>query len=325
MGQLIKLQDYISRYEMDIFTYPSRFVRLKKQKWERTKLNWENEGLDVSNLSFHQPVLDWEEEAEKTGLLKKLTGFFSHNHKSDENDSAPENPVTMEEDPLQFTASFSFKPESVDELKRQFLDQLYRFQLKWASSTIIEKSPIHSKFYFEENLKFFMQRFPDTYLVLYKPVFLLKKAPIEAEIILLTPTDAWCITFLEEEDSAVFIGSNERFWLKRTDKGEKKVLNPLLTLNRTEKIVRNIFNMHEIELPIHKLVISRNGYIDYPLAPFGVEFAEARNFNLWFQSMRTLKSPLKHIQLKAAKVLLQYCHTNSWRRPEWELEVEDNN
>jgi hypothetical protein len=72
MGQLIKLQDYISRYETDIFTYPSRFVRLKKQQWERTKTNWENEGLDASNLSFLQPVMDWEEEKEKPALFKKL-------------------------------------------------------------------------------------------------------------------------------------------------------------------------------------------------------------------------------------------------------------
>lgn len=323
MGQLIKLEDYISRYEMDIFTYPSRFVRLKKQQWERTKFNWENRGLDASNLTFHQSASDWGEEDEKPALLKKLTGLFRHNHKSDEIDKVIESPIKIEEDPLQFTASFSFMPESVDELKRQFLDQLYRFQLKWASSTIMEKSPIHSKYYYEENLKFFLQRFPDTYLVLYKPVFLLKKAPLEAEIILLTPTDAWCITFIEAEDSAVFIGSNERFWLKRTEKSEKKVLNPLLALNRTERIVQNIFKMHEIDFPIHKLLVSRNGYIDYPSAPFGVEFAEARTFNGWFQSMRALKSPLKHIQLKAAKVLLQYCLTDSRRRMEWKIEVED--
>ena len=30
MGQLIKLQDYVSRYEQNIFHYPSRFVLLKK-------------------------------------------------------------------------------------------------------------------------------------------------------------------------------------------------------------------------------------------------------------------------------------------------------
>jgi hypothetical protein len=322
MGQLVKLQDYISRYEVNIFTYPSRFVRLKKQQWERTKTNWENDGLDASNLSFLSPVMDWEEEKEKPALIKKLTGLFKHNHKHELGDEVG-NQEVLEPDPMQFTASFSFKPETVDELKRHFLDQLYRFQLKWASSTITENSPISSKYYFEENLKFFLQRFPDTFLVLYKPVFLLKKAPIEAEIILLTPTDTWCITFIEEENSAVFIGSNERFWVKRTDETEKKILNPMLTLNRTEKIVRNIFAMHEIEFPIHKLLISRNGYIDYPAVPFDVELAEARNYQQWFESMRSLKSPLKHIQLKAAKSLLQYCETNSRRRLEWELE-EDN-
>jgi hypothetical protein len=318
MGQLIKLQDYISRYEMDIFTYPSRFVRLKKQQWERTKANWENEGTDASNLSFHQAGSDWDEESEddRPALLKKLTVLFKPTHKTNVRETVQESQTALEEDPLQFSASFSFKPETINELKRQFLDQLFRFQLKWASSTIAEVSPIHTKYFFEENLKFFLQRFPDTSLVLYRPVFLLKKAPLEAEVILLTPTDVWCITFIEAEDSAVFIGSNDRFWLKRTNNEEKRVLNPLLTLNRTEKIVQSIFKMHEIEFPIHKLLISRNGYIDYPAVPVDVEFAEARNFDKWFHLMRTQKSPLKHIQLKAAKVLLQYCHTISRRRLE---------
>ena len=35
MGQLIKLQNYTSRYEQNIFHYPSRFVMLKKQQWDR--------------------------------------------------------------------------------------------------------------------------------------------------------------------------------------------------------------------------------------------------------------------------------------------------
>lgn len=123
---------------------------------------------------------------------------------------------------MEFSASFQNKPDHAEDLKRQFLDQLYRFQLKWASSTLAEMSSFHSKYYFDEHLKFFLQRFPDTFLVLYKPIFLLKNAPVEAEIILLTPTDVWCITFLEQEDSAVFIGSSERFWLKRSKMEEKK-------------------------------------------------------------------------------------------------------
>lgn len=321
MGQLVKLQDYISRYEQDIFTYPSRFVRLKKQQWDRTKENWENEGMDASNLSFSAPAEKWDEEDQKAkpSILGKLTGMFKNSQKEMEE---PVEEIQIPRDPLEFTAEFKYKPNTVDELKQQFLDQLYRFQLRWASSTLAEKSYFSSKYLFEERLKFFLQRFPDTILVLYKPIFLLKKAPVEAEVILLTPTDTWCITFLEEEDDAVFIGSNERFWEKRSSKGEKKMLNPLLALNRTERIVRNIYKLYEIELPIHKLIISRNGYIDYPNAPFGIEFAEARNFDQWFQMMRGLKSPLKHMQLKGAQALLQYCQTSSTRRLEWDIPEE---
>lgn len=326
MGQLIKLQDYISRYEQDIFTYPSRFVRLKKQQWEKTKANWENEGMDTANLSFLSEEINEaeEDEQERPAFLKKLTGFFKHEQKEPDEEYEQVLPELSQEDPMQFMVSFSFKPETLEDLKLQFLDQLFRFQLKWASSTVWETSFFHSKYFFEEHLKFFLQRFPDTCLVLYKPIFLLKKAPVEADVILLTPTDTWCITFVEEENSAVFIGSNERFWLKRTvNKEERKILNPLLALNRTERIVRNIFKRHEIDFPVHKLIISRNGYIDYPSTPFDVKFAEARNFEQWFQSMRAIKSPLKHIQLKSAKVLLQYCQTTSIRRPEWEQQGEN--
>lgn len=327
MGQLIKLQDYISRYEQDIFTYPSRFVRLKKQQWELTKRNWLNEGLDASNLTFPSPILDEEDEDEgRFEFLKKITGIFKLHHRDsyfeEELEEEREQPVQQEEDPLHFMAVFEQKPETVEELKKQFLNQLFRFQLKWASSTLTEQSYFHTKYFFEEHLKFFLQRFPDTFLVFYKPIFLLKKAPVETEVILLTPTDAWCITFVEEENSAVFIGSEEHFWLKRTVKTEKKILNPLLSLNRTESIVQNIFRMHEIQFPIHKLIISRNGYIDYPAAPIDIKFAESRNFEEWFQTMRTNTFPLKANQLKAAQVLLQYCQTTSMRRPEWEVPNE---
>jgi hypothetical protein len=316
MGQLIKLQDYISRYEQDIFTYPSRFVRLKKQQWDQTKANWLSEGQDTANLSLSDSDQDREDE-NKPAIFKRITNLFKRNQKD-----PLLNEIAAPSDPDSFLASFEYKPETIGDLKQQFLDQLYRFQLKWASSTVFEKSSFHAKYYFEENLKFFLQRFPDTFLILYKPIFLLKKAPVEADVIVLTPTETWCITFVEEEDSAVFVGSSERFWLKRTNKEEKKILNPLLTLNRTEGIVRNIYNAHDIDFPIQKLIISRNGYIDYPAAPFDIKFAESRNFEQWFQSMRNLKSPLKAVQLNSAKALLLYCQTTSMRRLEWEVPEE---
>jgi hypothetical protein len=194
--------------------------------------------------------------------------------------------------------------------------------MKWASTTLMEKSFVDKKYLFDPRIKYFLQRFPDTFLVLYKPIFLLKKAPVEGEIILVTPTDVWCITFLEGEDLSVFNGSSDHFWIKRNKEREEKVLNPLISLNRTGKIVKKIFQLYEIELPIHKVVLCRNGYVDFPSPPYDVEFIEKRNYEKWFHSMRAHRSPLKHVQMKAAEALLECCMTTSIRRLEWEIKPE---
>ena len=331
MGQLIKLQDYVSRYEQNIYLYPSRYVRLKQQQWNKLKQAWENaeDGFFSEQFQNPQETFDWLEE-DKEPFMNKLKGFLKLGKKEKEDDELVHhggeeqaNEDNPDDGTFGFEPIFSYRPENEEELKQQFLDQIFRFQMKWASSTLTEKSFIDKAYNYDEKLKYFLQRFPDTFLVLYAPLFLLKKAPVEVDPIILTPTGAWCISFLEEEDLSVFLGSNDRFWIKRTKGVEKKVLNPILSLNRTSKIVQQIFNMHEIDLPIQKAVICRNGYIDYPALPFDIKLIEKRNHDEWFSSMRNLRSPLKHMQLKAAQALLQYCQTTSIRRLEWEISDEE--
>jgi len=315
MGQLIKLQDYASRYEQNIFHYPSRFVTLKKQQWEKLRYNWENPEA--------APVLIQKDDSKievKPHLLNKIKTLFSRNNDSetlstDESMLQTGEPAEFD----QFTAMVHYA-ETVDDLKQQFLNQLFDFQLKWATSTLTEKSIMNKRFFFDEHLRYFLQRFPDTYLVLYRPIFLLKKASIEVESILISPTDVWCITFLEDHDLSVFVGSNQKFWDVRTKNKEKRIVNPLLSANRTEKIVKKLFQLYEIELPIHKVILSRNGFIDYPLPPYDVTLIDKRNYEEWFTSLRRLRSPLKSTQLKGAKALLDYCQTTSIRRQEWEVD-----
>lgn len=313
MGQLIKLQDYVSRYEQDIFLYPSRFVRLKKQQWGKLHQAWE-EG-EFPPVVEEPDSQEWYEE-EKEPFLHKIKGLLKKGKQEVEQEEVVESKDST------FAPSFTHRPTTVDELKRHFLEQLFHFQMKWASTTLAEKTYVNKKYFYDDRLKYFLQRFPDTFLVLYHPIFLLKKAPVEVEPIVLTPTEIWCISFIEQEDSAVFVGSNEHFWTKRNQKQEEKVLNPLLGLNRTEKIVKQILKMYEIELPVHKVVLSRNGYIDFPAVPYDIKLIEKRNYEQWFQQMRAHRSPLKHVQLKAAQSLLQYCLTTSVRRVEWESESE---
>jgi len=320
MGQLIKLQDYATRYEQNIFHYPTRFVTLKKQQWEKLRYNWENPG--ESEVLSSTETVEWKIE-EKPHFLNKIKTLFSR--KNDEEQMQKEKSIFQSEEDAeldQFSALVHYAA-TVDDLKQQFLNQLYDFQLKWATSTLTEESTMSKRFFFDEHLRYFLQRFPDTYLVLYRPIFLLKRASIEVESILISPTDVWCITFLEDHDLSVFVGSNQKFWEVRNKHTKKKMVNPLIAANRTEKIVKNIFQLYDIELPVHKVILSRNGFIDYPLPPYGVTLIDKRNYEEWFTSLRGLRSPLKSIQLKAAKALLDYCQTTSVRRQEWE-ESEEN-
>ncbi|PLT32424.1 NERD domain-containing protein [Bacillus sp. V5-8f] len=323
MGQLIKLQDYISRYEQDLYRYPTQFVRLKKQQWEKIKSAFL--AGELEQFSFQEPPGSLEEEwgtDTKTGLFGKVKGIFSRGSSKDQISVSGIQDASGDEENF-FSLQLPSNVASLDELKQIYLNQLFRFQMKWGSSTMYEKSFVDQSFFLDEKLRFFLQRFPDTFLLLYKPVFLLKNAPVEVDIILISPTDAWCITFLEAEDDAVFTGSSERFWLKRHHQhNERKVLNPILAVERMEKIVKQLFSIYDVNLPIKKAILSRNGFIDYPLVPYDLTLIDKRAFPEWFQRMRSLSSPLKHQQLRAAQALLDYCQTTSSRRLEWNGEQD---
>ena len=312
MAQLIKLQDYVSRYAQDIYLYPSRYVRLKKKQWEGVKEKWETgPEQHIGNLT------DPKQEEQSNNILYKIKNIVRQQEPLKE-DGLQEN--REDQDHLMDAGALDSisNIRTIEGLKQHFLDGLLPFQLKWASSTLTEKSFIAKEYSNDQTLKFLLQRFPDTFLILYKPIFLLKKAPVETELIIITPASAMCISFIEAEENAAYVGSKERFWIKKIRNREKKILNPLIALNRTEKIVKTLFDMYGVELPVQKLLVSRNGFIDYPLPPYGIQFIEKRNFEDWFMSLRGMKSPLKHMQLKAAQVLLQYCQTTSVRRLEWE-------
>lgn len=312
MGQLIKLQDYVSRYEQDVYRYPTQFVRLKKQQW--TKLHEAFLTGEMSEFFVNNDTVEWVEE--EPNLFMKMKNLWK---KKDRKEEITE---VVEEQKIQQVDEFQLKipiiPKNTEDLKLSFLNQLFLFQMKWATSTIRERSFVDNRYYLDEKLKLLMQRFPDTFLVLYQPVFKLKNAPVEADTIIVTPTATWCITFLENEDNAVYVGSNEKFWVKKHhQKPDKKILNPTISLNRSEMIIKKIYELSHVELPIKKAIISREGYIDYPTSSYDLHLLDKRQFSEWFQSMRNLSSPLKSQQLKGAEALLEYCQTTSTMRLEW--------
>lgn len=334
MAQLVKLQDYISRYEIDLARYPTQFIRLKQNQWDRVKYQWQT-GEMIERWEHIEE--DNVQEEKKTSLFQKIFPFKKdkHSEESEEqediekvtisNDWAVENDEVLEEETtLLFEPNIVYTPQTLEELKKMFIDQFFHFQMKWASSTLREKSYVDPKFMRDTLLRSMLQTLPDNYLVFYYPILRVKKAPIELDIIIMTPTECLCITVLEQESQAVYIANSERFWLKKVGKNEKKVLSPLIQLNRMEKVIEQIFQQNHIELPIRKVLLTRNGYIDYPGTMYGVSFVDKRKFPEWMGQLARSVSPMKHMQIRGAQAILNTVQTTSFHRDIWNTENKED-
>ncbi|OQP06475.1 glucanohydrolase [Geobacillus sp. 46C-IIa] len=308
MGQLVKLRDYISRYETDVYYYVPEFIRLKQWQWEQAKSRWEaerNAGINVQTGAEET----WDFLLDKPSWWERLAKRWRRVPAEEE-----------EEPPAEAMAS---RAATVEELKRQFLDELFQLQLKWASSTMTHASPFDDALYGDETLKYFLQRFPDTYLCFYRPVAMAGKALVELETIILTPAAAWCIAFVEGKPDNVVIASTGRFWTERAGTEETKRVNPVVSLRRTEQVVSDVFQKHRIDWPIHLVLLNRYGYIDHGhLFPF-LHYIDKRNYEQWFSRLRRSALPLRHQQLKAAAALLGRCASFYSRRLDGNIHSEE--
>lgn len=296
IAQLIKLRDYVSRYEWNAYRYPSQFIRYKQENWEYVYQLWLEQ-----NEASSQRWLDVQD--------KKQSKFFSFFRKGEK--------VNREED-LQVESDNL--PLTEIDLRQYFLDKLFPLQLKWATSTVTEVSFIDPHYEVDQHLKYFLQRFPDIYLVMYYPIFHINKAPVDGEIILLSPIGIDIIHLIDIEQEATIFANDDRTWFIETNEQTLKQISPLISLKRTEQIVKSILSTEAVELPITKTVLARDHHIVFGSEPYRTRLIGKGQYQQWFQEKRQLKSILKNQQLKAAELLLQYCLSTSVKRPEWDLD-----
>lgn len=325
MAQLVKIQDYISRYQIDLARYPTQFVRLKKSQWDRIKRQWEL-GEDISEWQHidNETEADTLEEKERFSFIKKI---FTGRQKETEDVEdieisneliSSEDTIPEEETTLTFEPKIVYAPQSTHELKRMFIDQFFHFQMKWASSTLREKSYVDPRFMRDSLLRTLLQTLPDNFLLFYYPILQIRKAPIELDVVLMSPTECICITVLEAENQAVYVGGSDRFWMKKVGTKDLKVLNPTINLARMESVLSQLFKEENIDMPIRKVVLTRNGYFDYPGSPYGVRFVDRRNYGEWMEHLRKVSSPMKHMQIRAAQTILNTVQTTSFNRDIWQ-------
>lgn len=326
MAQLVKIQDYISRYQIDLARYPTQFVRLKKSQWERIKRQWEL-GEDISEWQHidNESEADTFEEKERFSFIKKIFTGRQKEAAEDVEDIeisneliSSEDTIPEEETTLTFEPKIVYAPQSIHELKRMFIDQFFHFQMKWASSTLREKSYVDPRFMRDSLLRTLLQTLPDNFLLFYYPILQIRKAPIELDVVLMSPTECICITVLEADNQAVYVGGSDRFWMKKVGTKDSKVLNPTINLARMESVLSQLFKDENIDMPIRKVVLTRNGYFDYPGSPYGIRFVDRRNYGEWMEHLRKASSPMKHMQIRAAQAILNTVQTTSFNRDIWQ-------
>ena len=297
MGQLIKMFDYISRYEVNPFHYPTQFIQLKRENWRKLNEVWENQVELIEHHVDHT-------EKEKSNI-RSWFNFFSKSEKDIENRD-----VSSE-----FDKSL---PRTETELRQYFLDEIFNFQIKWATSTISQVSFTEQSIYKDQSLKFFLQRLPDIYLVMYYPIFNVQNVPMDGEIILISPIGINIIALVEEDEDASIIINDERTWEIEKDDKSSKLISPLIRLKRCEQIINSILNKYNIDFPVNKTVLSKQNYFIHSASPYNTTVIGKREFKQWHEQLRNFSSSLKNIQIRAIEALLKHCQTTSVRRPEWD-------
>ncbi|GAE34199.1 NERD domain-containing protein [Halalkalibacter akibai] len=302
MAHLIKLEDYISRYQFDLNRYPSQYTRMKKERWYYLKSEWEQ----MQYESFQDDYQ--EEEGETSRFFDRLRKWGKKNKKD----------LSTHVDIQSNQPTFS-----LEQVRANFIEELFHSQLRWASSSLLGESTLQPQYKRDSWLKFFTQQIPDNYFLMYKPVFSVKKAPVELDIILISPTEIYCITLLDGSEHSVFEASSERFWIEFVNQTRKKRISPLVSLQRMTGIIKPILQENDLSFPIKNVVISPNSIIDHKIQGTKVDLIDKRTFQAWKEKLQKHPSPIKNQQMKVTSALLDYCYTAQQESEEENEAIED--
>lgn len=296
MAQLLKIEDCVSRYEKDVYRYTGQYIRLKSDRWKRVKANWENEKLSEPGVLESSP----EPEPKKWWQRKSETS-----------ETIAEEPYIPPRTPITLSA-----------LKKNFREELFDFQLKWASSTIRERSRIGREMLREDFLRMLLMDLPDNYLVLYRPIIRLKKAEAQMDVIMIGPDTIHAIVLMDTQKGDVIHPSQGRFWEVERRNEVLKTVSPIAAVQRMNYFIESVIDTNETETKISYTVLCKNGFINRSGIPPYIQVIDQANYGQWWEALKRQPSPIKAKQLKAAKGLMDRCVTTAYLRPEWETEQD---
>ncbi|WP_252313588.1 hypothetical protein [Sinobaca sp. H24] len=147
--------------------------------------------------------------------------------------------------------------------------------------------------------------------MLFRPVFHIKSAPVELDIIVITPTEIICMFLLEGKMNSVFDTSTGRFWNEYAEGTITKTLNPAIPMQRMTSMAATIMEADGIELPIKKEIIAPGSIIDRKGYAGAAELIDKQTLPAWLEAKKRNPSPVKRAQIQAAEALFKHTLTQS--------------
>ncbi|PYZ93809.1 hypothetical protein CR194_11725 [Salipaludibacillus keqinensis] len=308
MAQLVKLSDYVSRYEIDVYRYPSRYVRLKKERWERLKQDWEAERKGYEHL----PTWNIYENNEESLLQRSWNKLLRKKH-------------TETKEEMSLPSKNQLSVQSIEQLKQAYRDELFQFQMNWASSTVSEISQVKRSYYYDSLLNFLVKQLPDTCFIFYNPVFMLKQAQVDLDVIILTPTEIRMIKPLFGNSRTIFQAETDRFWIRNHNEKKERFIHPYISLNRMRTVLQGLLEEMNVTLPMKHVVLAKDSFIDVSSTNKRVQLIDKRNFQQFRQTLLKNQTPIKNQQLKIADKFLSHSLTISENRVEGNRDRFDEN
>ncbi|MEK4565962.1 nuclease-related domain-containing protein [Alkalihalobacillus sp. FSL R5-0424] len=291
MAHIIRISDYTSRYQTDIQRYSSQFTRMKKERWHYLQESWKREFAEVIRLEYE----DLSESSAIAEVWSKAVNKIRNWTLG-----SPDQKSEKERE-----------HEVFQQTKQLFRDEIFEKQLLWAGVPDAEllSQDLIIDWKQDQWLKQLGIELPDNCFIFYKPVLYVKKAEIELDTLLITPTEIICLTCLKGETLSVFEVNSDRYWIEYVNQERRKRLSPIPALERMERVIQNILSQHDRMMPIRSIVIATDSIIDHRTAGMKVDFLDKRSFSEWKSKLVHSNIPLKHQQVKACETLLQYCES----------------
>ncbi|WYP25575.1 nuclease-related domain-containing protein [Alkalihalobacillus sp. FSL W8-0930] len=291
MAHIIRISDYTSRYQTDIQRYSSQFTRMKKERWHYLQESWKREFAEVIRLEY-------EDLSESSAIAEVWSKTV--NKVRNWTMGLPEQKSEKERE-----------YEVFQQTKQLFRDEIFEKQLLWAGVPDAELLSQDLIIDWKQDLwlKQLGIELPDNCFIFYKPVLYVKKAEIELDTLLITPTEIICLTCLKGEALSVFEVNSDRYWIEYVNQERRKRLSPIPALERMERVIQNILSQHDRMMPIRSIVIAADSIIDHRTVGMKVDFLDKRSFSEWKSKLVHSNIPLKHQQVKACETLLQYCES----------------